>query len=226
MSTPTGPDFDCLRLSRRLPPVSHVTPLDYPTRNTRPVLKSVPGEHDNRTEQVSPRPLKSVPKASDSTPDNLHHLLTSGSEECTLAPLHLRRRSSSPPASDSSTPELQRHGTVLPSLKSVTSGISAERLASSVGDIEINSQADEDEENGSTNDESTADELDVKEEQRQEHARLIKDLLIYINFEYKKRHGVPGGNKDRRVGSRALVGPGVPGIQRPLSSMDVEMTVV
>jgi hypothetical protein len=70
-------------------------------------------------------------------------------------------------------------------------------------------------------------ESDANEEQRQAHAQLIKDMLIYINSEYKKRYGIPGEkSKIRFAGPRTLMGPGVPGIQRSPSSMDVEMTVV
>lgn len=233
MSTPpTSVDFDFLRSSRRPPPVAQITPSDYhPTRTMRPVLKTVPAGYKNRTESTPSKPLKPAPTDSSPGSDSLRHLLTSGSEECTLAPLHLRERSSSPSTlssrSGSSTPELQYHGTVLPSLESVTSGISTERLASSVGDIEIESQADEEDDTRSTSAEDMVNRLDVKEEQRQEHARLIKDLLLFINSEYKKRYGVPGGkNKDRFVGPRTLMGPGVPGIQRSPPGMDVEMTVV
>lgn len=111
---------------------------------------------------------------------------------------------------------------VLPSFRSVTSGISTDRLVSSVRDIEIESQVGDEDEIQSTDGEGT---VDVKAEQRQEHACLIKDMLVYINFEYKKRYGVPGDKKGR-LGPRTLMGPGVPGIQRPLLSVDVEMAVV
>jgi hypothetical protein len=231
MSTPpTGVEFDFLRPSRGPPPISQITPFDYPTRTMRPVLKTVPPDDKNRTEPSPSKSLKPTPAPSRSDADKLHYLLTSGNEECTLAPLHLRRERSSSPStsssrSGSSTPE-PHQSTVLPSLKSVTSGISAERLASSVRDIEIDSQADEEDESRSTNGEGIVDKLDAPEERRQEHALLIKDLLVHFNSEYKKRHGVPGEKKDRLVGSRSLMGPGVPGIPRPLSSMDVEMTVV
>ena len=234
MSTPpAGLDFDFLRASRGPPPIAQITPLDdyHRTLRHRVPLKSVPADHPKPTEPSSSKSLKPAPSADRGSDSNsLHHLLTSGSEECTLAPLHLQRedRSPSPSVSSSrsgsSTPEPQHHGTVLPSLKSVTSGISTERLVRSVRDIEIDSQTDEEDEIRSTSD---GDEPEVKEEQRQEHARLIKDLLVFINSEYKKKYGVPGEkNKDRLAGPRALMGPGVPGIQRPLSGMDVEMTVV
>ena len=230
---PTGIEFDFLRPSRGPPPISQITPFDYPTRTLRPVLKTVPPDGRNRTEPSPSKPLRPTHTPSRSGADKLHYLLTSGSgnEECTLAPLHLRRERSSSPStsssrSGSSTPE-PHQSTVLPSLKSVTSGISTERLASSVRDIEIDSQVDDEDEPRSTHGEGIVDKLDVQEE-RQEHVRLIKDLLVYFNSEYKKRHGVPGGNKDRLVGSRTLMGPGVPGVhvQRSLSSMDVEMTAV
>ena len=237
MSTPpAGLDFDFLKVSRGPPPVAQITPLDphHRTLRTMVPLKTNPGDHPKRTEPSPSKSLKSAPSVDRGSESNrLHHLLTSGSEECTLAPLHLHREERSPSPSGSSsrsgssTPEPQHRGTVLPSLKSVTSGISAERLASSVRDIEIDSQADEEDELRSTSDGEIVDELEVKEEQRQEHARLIKDLLVFINSEYKKRYGAPEEkDKDRPVGPRTLMGPGVPGIQRPLSSVDVEMTVV
>lgn len=236
MSTPPGGlEFDFLRTPRGPPPVAHITPLDHHHRTLRTMvpLKTIPADHQKRTEPSPPKSLKPIPSANPGSESNsLGHLLTSGSKECTLAPLHLQREERSPSPSDSSsrsgssTPEPQYHGTVLPSLKSVTSGISTERLARSVGDIEIDSQADEEDEIQSASDDEMVDEPKVKEEQRREHARLIKDLLVFINSEYKKRYGTPAEkNKDRLVGSRALMGPGVPGIQRPLSS-DVEMTAV
>jgi len=70
-------------------------------------------------------------------------------------------------------------------------------------------------------------EPEVEEEQRQEHARLIKDLLVFINSEYKRRYGIPEEkSKGRLSSSRVLMGPGVPGARRPPSGMDVEMAVV
>ena len=236
MSTPPGGlDFDFLRAPRGPPPVAQITPNDHHYRTTRTMvpLKSVPADHPKRAEPSPPKSLKPIPSADRGSESNsLDHLLTFGSKECTLAPLHLQREERPPSPSPSScrsgscTPEPQHHGTVLPSLKSVTSGISAERLARSVGDIEIDSQADEEDEIRSTSDDEMSDELKIKEEQRQEHARLIKDLLVFINSEYKKRYGTPGKKEDRLVGSRTLMGPGVPGIRRSLSSSDVEMTVV
>jgi hypothetical protein len=224
---PAGVDFDFVRASRGPPPTAYITPHDYQTRTQRTPLKTLPDE--NRAEPAPPKSLKLAPSTdSGSGSDSLRRLLTSGSGDCTLAPLHLRRERSSSPStsssrSGSSTPEPRRYDTILPSLKTVTSGISTERLASSVRDIEIESQAGE----ADASDEDMADEPDVEEEeQRREHARLIKDLLIYINSEYKKKHGAPGEEKkDRLVGSRTLMGPGVPGIQRPPSNMDIEMTV-
>lgn len=236
MSTPpAGLDFDFLKASRPPPPVAQITNADYHHRTLRTMvpLKSLPANHPKRMESSPPKSSKPIPSADrDSDSNSLHHLLTSGSEECTLPPLHLRGdRSPSPSASSSrsgsSTPEPQHRSTVLPSLKSVTSGISAERLARSVRDIEIDSQTDEEDEIRSTSDDDMAHEPEVEEEQRQEHARLIKDLLVFINSEYKRRYGVPGEkNKGRPSGSRTLMGPGVPGIRRPLSGMDVEMAVV
>lgn len=236
MSTPpAGLDFDFLKASRPPPPIAQITHADYHHRTLRTMvpLKSVPADYPKRTESSPPKSSKPIPSVDrDSNTNSLHHLLTSGSEECTLPPLHLRgERSPSPSASSSrsgsSTPEPQHRSTVLPSLKSVTSGISTERLARSVRDIEIDSQAGEEDETRSTSDDEMAHEPEVEEEQRQEHARLIKDLLVFINSEYKKRYGVPGEkNKGRLSGSRTLMGPGVPGTRRPLSGVDVEMAVV
>ena len=237
MSTPpAGLDFDFLRVSRGPPPIAEITSLDYPSRTTRTMvpLRSNPADYKPRAESSSSKSLKPTPLTDGgSDSDSLYPLLTSGSKEYKLAPLHLPReeRSPSPPASSSrsgsSTPEPPHHTTVLPSFKSVTSGVSTERLARSVRDIEIESQVDEEDEIRSTVSEEMADESEVKEEKREEHARLIKDMLVFINSEYKRRYGLPGGeNKGQLVGPRTLMGPGVPGIRRPLSSVDVEMTAV
>jgi len=237
MSTPpAGLDFDFLKASRGPPPVAQISPFDLPHRTLRNMvpLKSNPENFKKSAEPTSSKSQKHTHSAdSDSGSDSLHPLLTSGSEDLTLAPLHLQREEHSPSSSapssrsGSCTPEPQRHTTILPSLKSITFGVSTERLARSVRDIEIDSQADEEDEIRSTSGEEKDDQTDVEEEQRREHARLIKDLLVFINSEYKKRYGVPGEkDQERLVGSRTLMGPGIPGIRRPLSSMDFEMTVV
>ena len=233
MSTPpAGLDFDFLRAPRGPPPVAQITSLDYSrTMRTMVPLKSNPSDYQKRTEpssSKSPKPAPSTDNGSDS--NVLYPLLTSGSDEYKLPPMHHLQRERSPPSSaassrsGSSTPEPLP---VLPSFKSFTSGVTTEHLARSVRDIEIDSQVDEEDEIRSTSNEETANKAEVREEQRQEHARLIKNLLVFINAEYKKRYGVPGEkNRDQHVGSRALMGPGVPGVQRPPSGMDVEMTVV
>ena len=235
---PAGLDFDFLGPSRGPPPVAQITSIGYLPRTTinRVPLKTNPTEYQKRTESSSSESPKPAPSTdSDSASDSLHSLLTSGRIEYKLPPLHLQRkerkeRSPSPSASssrsESSTPEPPHRGTVLPSFKSIASGVSTERLARSVRDIEIDSQVDEEDEIQSTSDEEMVDEAEDREKQRQEHARLIKDLLVFINAEYKRRYGVPGEKNDDGVtGSKTLMGPGVPGIQRPLSSVDVEMTV-
>lgn len=234
---PAGLDFDFLRAPRGPPPVAQITPPDYHSRTTRTMvpLKSLPTDYKKRTEPSSSNSQKRTPSTdSDSGSNTLAPLLSSGRKEYELAPLHLRREERSPPPSasssrsGSSTPEPHHQGTVLPSFRSVISSVSTERLARSVRDIEIDSEVDEEDEVRSTSNEDMVDEAEVKEEQRQAHARLIKDLLVFINFEYKRRYGVPGEkSKDRTIGQRvlALMGPGVPGIQRPPSSMDVDMTV-
>ena len=233
---PAGLDFDFLRAPRGPPPVAQITPIDYPSRRTTTMvpLKSLPTDY-RKPDPSSPKSqTRALSTDSGSDSNSLSTFLTSGSKEYELPPLHLRReeRSPSPPASSSrsgsSTPEPPHHSTVLPSFRSIISGVSAERLARSVRDIEIDSEAEEEDEVRSTSNEEAADEAEIKEKRRQEHARLIKDLLVFINSEYKRRYGVPGEKKDRLVGPRALalMGPGVPGIQRPPSSMDVDMAVV
>ena len=233
MSTPpTDLGFNFLRAPRGPPPVAEITSLDYPSRTIRNMvpLRSNPDDYRQRSDSnlsKLPKPAPLSDGGSDS--DSLYSHLAFGSKEYTLPPLHLPRGGRSPSSSasssrsGSSTPE----PTVLPSFKSITSGVSTERLTRSVRDIEIESQTDEDDEIRSTISEEMVDEAQVEEEKRLEHARLIKDMLIFINSEYKRRYGVPGQKgKNRLVGSRGLMGPGVPGIRRPLSSMDVEMTAV
>ena len=231
---PAGLDFDFLRAPRGPPPIAEITSLDYPSRTTRTMvpLRSVPADYKPRTESDLSKSPKSA-SLSDGGSDSLYPLLAFGSKEYKLPPLHLPReeRSPSPSASSShsgsSTPEPPHHTTVLPSFKSVASGVSTERLTRSVRDFEIGSQADEEDEVRSTISEEMVDEAQVEEEKRLEHARLIKDMLVFINSEYKRRYGVPGEkSKDRLVGPRTLMGPGVPGIRRSLSSVDVEMAAV
>ena len=238
MSTPpAGLDFDFLRTPRGPPPIAEITSLDYSSRTMRTMvpLRSVPADYKPRTEPSLSKSPKSSPSSDGgSDSDSLYPLLKFGSDEYKLPPLNLPRgeRSPSPSASSShsgsSTPEPPHHTTILPSFKSITSGVSTERLTRSVRDFEIESQVDEDDETRSTVSEEMADEARVEEEKRQEHAHLIKDMLVFINSEYKRRYGVPGEkkNKDRLVGSRTLMGPGVPGIRRPLSSVDVEMAAI
>jgi len=236
MSTPpAGLDFDFLRAPRGPPPIAEITSLDYPSRTTRTMvpLRSVPADYKPRVESSLSKSPKSSPSSDGgSDSDSLYPFMAFGNKAYKLPPLHLPReeRPPSPSASSSrsgsSTPE-PPHTTVLPSFKSITSGVSTERLTRSVRDFEIESQADEEDETRSTISEEMADEAQVKEEKRQEHARLLKDMLVFINAEYKRRYGVPGEkSKDRLVGPRTLMGPGIPGIRRPLSSVDVEMAAV
>jgi hypothetical protein len=135
---------------------------------------------------------------------------------------------------------------VLPGIRSIAA---AEYLAHQVKEVCIEQEQDMASEGG--DDFQSVSEMDVEDDddeefRRKEHAKLIKDLLVLINSEYKRKYGTPKmvDHQDLRSdtpvpasksnivvdiaaqvspATRMLMGPGVPGVQRQHLTMDVEM---
>ena len=138
---------------------------------------------------------------------SLYPLLTAGDEQYKLAPLKARYRSPSPPTSEAaSSPVLSRASTVsptpyesrpstasssssssprptvLPSIHEIAEGAprakarrrDSDDLARAVGKIELEGRSVRDD-----------------PAQREVHARLVRDLLVSINMEYRKKFGTP-----------------------------------
>lgn len=180
--------FDYLRPPRGPTPVAHLAPIDYMTKTMRQVvpLRSAPGEALGRPEPVEPKltqPVHRGPPArltslSSTTSSSIYPSLEMELDQYKLAPLNYR---SSSPASRESTPSsthsspLSQH-TVLPSLRSIASpvigrSVVSEDLAKDVDKIEIGNH-----------------EISLKERRR--HAALLRDMLVTINQEYQKQHGI------------------------------------
>ena len=152
-------------------------------------------------------PSSSTTLPSLSKEGSLYPLLTAGDEQYKLAPLKTRYRSPSPPTSEStSSPVLSRASTVspsphdsrpstasssssssprptvLPSIHEIAEGAprakarrrDSDDLARAVGKIELEGRSVRDD-----------------PAQREAHARLVRDLLVSINTEYRKKFGTP-----------------------------------
>jgi hypothetical protein len=215
-------------------------------------LKTSLEDYKNSGRTHSSKSSTSDTPASSDTSSSLYPLLTTiGDEKLKLPPLHIHPRRSSSPASSfeipptgspasSPEPDSEPEHPTLPSIRSIAA---AEHLALRVEQISIERERAYD--SASDDDSKTMSEMDWEDgedeerSKRKEHAKFIKDLLILINTEYKRKHGTPkmGVMDDLRsltprpgivmdiaakvpAATRMLTGPGVPGIQR---SMDVEM---
>jgi hypothetical protein len=169
-------NFDYLRASRGAPAVAQLAPPEYMTMSKRPMipLKALPGASLAEPHTLRPksplslrRPLAST---SLSKPGSLYPLLTSGDIQYKLPPLNKIYRSPSPssrestPSSTHSSPIPQ--STVLPGIRS----IAPECDDLDIGCIEL---------------ERTKD---ISQEERKRHAKLILDLLVSINHDFKTRH--------------------------------------
>lgn len=152
-------------------------------------------------------PSSSTTLPSLSKEGSLYPLLTAGDEQYKLAPLKTRYRSPSPPTSEStSSPVLSRASTVspspyesrpstasssssssprqtvLPSIREIAEGAprakarrrDSDDLAGAVSKIELEGRSVRDD-----------------PAQREAHARLVRDLLVSINEEYRKKFGAP-----------------------------------
>ena len=178
--TPSMPDnFDYLRASRGAPAVAHLAPPEYIGMSKRPMipLKALPGASLTEPQTLKPKSPLSLRRPSASTssltkPGPLYPLLTSGDIQYKLPPLNKIYRSpssssrESTPSSTHSSPIPQ--STVLPGIRSIACPTESDDL--DIGRIEL---------------ERTKD---ISQEERKRHAKLILDLLISINRDFKNRH--------------------------------------
>jgi hypothetical protein len=206
----------------------------------------------------------SVPSPSDTpasldTSSSLYPLLTtSGDAEFKLPPLQLRHNRTPPPdsiipavrprsATSSPEPMSETMRTVLPGIRSIAA---AKYLAHQIKENLIEQEQDMASESGddvrSVSEMDWEEDEDVSEIRRMKHAKLIRDLLVLINSEYKRIYGTPkmGGYTNLKSttpvpeskstivmdiasqvspATRMLVGPGVPGMQRRHLNLDIEM---
>ena len=205
--------FDYLRPPRGPTPVAHLAPIDYMTKTMRQVvpLRSTPEAIQDlgRPEPVEPKltqpkhrglPARLMSLSSTASMSSLYPSLDLEFDQYKLPPLNY---CSSSPTSRESTPSsthsspLSRH-TRLPSLRSIASPsigrtTVSEDLAKDVDRIEIGSP-------------------EISTEERRRHAVLIRDILVTVNHEYRKRHGVP--NQVKLTENRG----------EAASTRDVEMT--
>jgi len=257
LSTPSNAnhEFDYVRPTRGSAPIAQMAPLDFTQKSIRHItqLKTLPEDHKPEQRETKPAklisPLPSPEVAgSQNAGSTLYPLLTtSGDAGLTLAPLRHRHRSPSPSSSSSVTPSrsstaspelpTEAEHPTLPSIRS----IAADHLAHRVKEIDIE---DEDEEKTPSEMDWQEDE-DEEQSRRREHAMLIKDLLVLINSDFRKKHGTPKGitaplPRSRSTtpvpssivmdiaakvspATRMLTGPGVPGPQGATPGMDVDM---
>jgi hypothetical protein len=210
ISMPDTDSFSFLREPRGPPPAVNLAPVNYVSRALREIvpLKTAPESQSSRADiPVRPEPVE--PKLQNKAPHRglparltssnvsslassstrLYPLLTSGDTKYKLPPLKRMYRSPSPASSPRSTadgdstasresspassPESSR--TVLPSLRSIAhirSPSDSDELAQQVGKIELDRSKE------------------ISAEDRRKHAELIRDLLVSINNDYKKRFNI------------------------------------
>ncbi|KAG7452412.1 uncharacterized protein BT62DRAFT_302372 [Guyanagaster necrorhizus] len=174
--TTTQPlDFDYIRASRGPPPPATISPLEYVNKAMRPMvpLKSVPTA--SKPSPVEPKLLQDVHRGPPAK-------LTSSSSSSLFA--------SSPP---SSSPE-KKKGSLYPLLTSGDAQYKLPPLTSSSPQKTLPGIR-------SISDDLSRIELrEITFEERRHHAELIKDLLVSVNSDYKRRNGTPKSvMKDRVV---------------------------
>lgn len=200
LSMPNNTSFDYIRGSRGAPPVAHLSPVDFSGKSMHTIRlqQSAPGSHPpDVPEPMEPKlttgihrgpPAKLTSSSVSTTTKSgpLYPLLTSGDIQYKLPPLNHRYRSPSPAMSRESTPSSTQSSpapqvTVLPSLHYITSpppvrtaSESSDDLAKKIGRIELDNRTKQ-----------------ISPDQRRQHAELIRNLLVTINMDFKKRHGVP-----------------------------------
>ncbi|GLB35947.1 putative transcription factor [Lyophyllum shimeji] len=194
------PDFDYLHSSRGAPPVPHLARADFLPKTMRTIvpLKTVPGTQKPRIEPIEPKlpvplhrgPPAKLPSSSSSVSSppkghSLYPLLTAGDAEFKLPPMQNLYRSSSPPSRESTPSSTSAHSSpdgeplVLPSLRSIAEPVlsssprtaEAESLSKEIARIELENRTGE-----------------ISMEDRKRHAKLILDLIVSINTEFKKNH--------------------------------------
>jgi hypothetical protein len=193
--------FDYLRPSRGAAPVPHLAPVDYAGKSMRTIasLKAAP-ETRNLPHPKLPMTLHRGPpaKLTQLTPSvstlsskSLYPLLRSGDIQYKLPPLKklLGHDSSPPPVNgdphSTSTESSPAHETVLPSLRSIAPPRSphaqeSDDLALEIDRIGLESR-------GGRVPAPTPRAHEVSPEMRRKHAKLIRNLLVSINMEFKSR---------------------------------------
>eukprot|EP00753_Platysulcus_tardus_P013754 PLAT3848.2.p1 GENE.PLAT3848.2~~PLAT3848.2.p1 ORF type:complete len:401 (-),score=-132.06 PLAT3848.2:129-1229(-) len=193
--------YEGLRAPRVPPLVPRLSQADYGTASRQTII---PLQNDGRPPLAPPEPMEpKLPKTvhrgppakltasslSSSPSSKLYPLLQEGDSKYKLPPLNRMYRDTpspdssprSPPPRDS-TPSSGHSSPVqqprtLPGIHSIASGVSAsrsaeldERLSREIGRIRLESSS-----------------KDITPEQRRRHAELIRNLLLVINADFKKR---------------------------------------
>ena len=173
-------NFDYLRASRGAPAVAHLAPPEYmshgmPKRSMIP-LKALPGASPTEPQTFKtklPLSLRRPPTSplTLAKPGSLYPLLTSGDIQYKLPPLNKMYRSSSTSSRESSPSSTQSspiaQPTVLPGIRSIARPTESDDL--DIGRIDLERSKD------------------VSQEERKRHAKLILDILVSINRDFKNR---------------------------------------
>jgi len=175
--------FDYLRAPRGAPTVAHLAPPEYLSKSMRPMipLKSVPSALAEQPQPIEPKLPLSLHRHSTSNtplskPGSLYPLLTSGDIQYKLPPLNRVYRSPSPPSRESSpssthsSPGVQAAS--LPSIHSIVVSPDSEEhhLSKGLDRIELERSNE------------------MPHDERKRHAKLILDLLVSINSDFKSRY--------------------------------------
>ena len=228
--------FDYVRPSRA-PAAVQLDPVDYASRTLRQVtlLRTAPGANLGKPEPMEPRlpsgPVRgpparltsatSSPSASTSLGSLYPLLKTTGDAQYKLPPLQHKYRSPSPLTTPTMSP-LSRASTISPppsmdveedhSSGSATPEPMPQQLAMLPGIRTLTREV------GRIALESRIKAREVSEVERSRHAELLRDMLVNINGEYKRRYGTPPPSRVPRGYEQAMER------ERTMSpSRDVEM---
>lgn len=133
---------------------------------------------------------------------SLYPLLTAGDEQYKLAPLKSRYRSPSPMSESTSSPVLSRASTVSPtpgeSRPSTASSSPRPQFLPSIHEIAEGAPCAKARRRDSHDLARAVDKIELEGRsvrddpaQREAHVRLVRDLLVTINMEYRKKFGTP-----------------------------------